>query len=231
MNIAPEMTPANIRQEIRLCEQDLAAEKRSLDALTDRRDLVIAYGRIRDLTDTLTFLQDRLKTAEAQEAEKVRVQAETRARRERERDEAIAEHAELDADFESVMQPLEQAVLNTLDRLEDIAMQRGRASAQHADALFELNGRQANWSDNGHLSTGNGWFSKATEHARSDVRRCLFELYAARRHLHGLLQLDGQDSGHRGVFGIAPRPQELTQPDPNDAFRAQVVAEYTAKNG
>ncbi len=228
MKIAPEWTTDNIKAQLKLAREDLFAEQRVIDTLTDRRDIVAAYARVRDLMDTITLFEQRLEAVEKREAEKVRVQAETRARCEQERDAATEEHNRLDEVFESDMQPLEALILDYLDRLDQTAMQRGRAESRRSTAAFELNGRRA-FGDSGELSTGNGWFSTANPNARSDVRRVLFELYAARRHLHGLLQLDGQDDGYRGVFGIAPRPQELTQPDPNDAFREQVVAEFAAK--
>ncbi len=226
MNIAPEWTANNIKAELRLAHEDLAAEQRVTDTLTDRRDIVAAYARVRDIMGTITLFEQRLEAVEKRDAEKARVQAETRARCEQERDDATAEHAELDSAFESEMLDLERHIFDRLDTLIEIAVQRGNAETKRSNAVFELRGRQVDWSNTGQLSDGFGWYSNATPDARSDVRKVLFELYAVRRRLYGTLQLPGQDDGFRP---LAYRTPQIDEPDQDDAFRAQVVAEFAQK--
>ncbi len=220
-------TVAQIKQDIRQVRQEIADCERSLPTIVGRDGLEALYAAqesLRTRQSSLQALLDYLPVAEEQE----RAQAvlDTRAEHERTRDDATEEHNRLDADFEAVMLPLEQYILDALDDLDRIAMQRGRAESRRSEAAYELRGNVDDY-DRSALSTSNGWFSKATEHARSDVRVCLRELYAARHGMGGRLQLTGQDSGYRPL--MVSRPQELLQPDPNDALIAQLSAEFAQK--
>ncbi len=193
-------------------------ERDGLEALYAAQDsLKIRQSSLQTLTDYLPV---------AEEQERAQAEQDRRQALEQERDAAIEEHNRLDEVFESDMQPLEAIILDYLDRLDQTAMQRGRAESRRADAAFELAGRQADWSRRGELSDGHGWYSLNTPGARSNVRQALFELFAVRRRLHGLLQLDGQDSGYRPVVSRSP---QIDEPDDNEAFRAQVSAEFAAK--
>lgn len=218
-------TAQEIQNQVNQVKREIIDISNSLDRITNTQDLIAAEGELSNRQNVLNRLQVRLQ--EAREREQVQEKQDRRAELERQRDAATAEHAELDSAFEAEMLDGEAYILDLLDRLDEIATQRGNVSTRHANALFELRGRQVNWSDDGHLSSGNGWFSNATEHARSDVRRVLFELYAARKHLRGLLQLPGQDNGYGSL--LVTRTPVLEQPDSDDAFRAQIGAEFAAK--
>lgn len=221
-------TAADVTRQIAQVKREIIDITASLDRITDTQDLIAAESELSNRQNVLNRLQARLQ--EAQEREQVQEEQARRAGLERQRDNATAEHAELDSAFETIMLDLEQHILDRLDDLDAIATQRGKCESQRSNAVFELRGRQVDWANAGKLSDGLGWFSTASPNARSPVRQALFELYAARHGMYGKLQLPGQDDGHRGIFGIVPRPQEPEQLDPDAELRAQLVQEFAAKN-
>ncbi len=209
---------SDITRQIDQVEREVKDIQGSLKRLTHVQDLLDAHGELTNRANVLSLLQQRLEDAQEREAR----QAELDKKRalEKERDDAKAEHDRLTAEFEAVMVPLEQAVLDALDRLDPLAFKRMNAETQRSNAAFVLRGRTVDWSNADKLSTGAGWYGN-TEGAGSPVRRCLFELYAARHGMPGRLELEGQESqavtAHRAWLlrqaGTQQPRQDLTAPN------------------
>ncbi len=213
MQTADQQTAAEIQTQIEQVEREAQDITRSLDKLTNITDLLGAKAELRDRTEVLDLLQQRLQDAETREAaaaERARRQANTDAM-----EAARAAYEDVTDQFNSRRLALIRYMTAESDELDPLSFELQRLRTEFTDAWLRNNPDRIRDFDN---------YPKLPEHPldltepEKHAQDALNVLYASRTDSGGSyrnLTLASMAQGYQRLMagGLnAPQRQDLTQP-------------------
>jgi uncharacterized phage infection (PIP) family protein YhgE len=161
---------SQIKAQITQIENEINQIQDNLSRINATQDLLDAHQEIRNRLDVVRLLKDRLATAHQKEqAEQTnRLELETK------RDTAKDEIEKLNAEFDSLLAPLEAQLSEALPQLFEIAKARQSQQSRYSELGRKLRGPDELGVDR--LVSGSGWSAKG-EQDETKLRRLLYMLY------------------------------------------------------
>jgi DNA repair exonuclease SbcCD ATPase subunit len=165
-------TTSQIEAQINQIENEITQIQDNLSRINATQDLLDAHSEIRNRLDVVRLLKDRLATAHQKEqAEQAK-----RLELETERDTAKDEIERLNAEFDTLLAPLESLVSEALPKLFEVARERQSQQSRYSELSRTLRGSPDELGVD-RLVSGSGWSAKG-EQDETKLRRLLYMLYA-----------------------------------------------------
>jgi uncharacterized phage infection (PIP) family protein YhgE len=164
-------TTRQIKAQITQIENEITQIQNNLSRINATQDLLEAHQEIRNRLDVVRLLKDRLATAHQKEqAEQAK-----RLELETERDTAKDEIERLNAEFDTLLAPLESLVSEALPQLFGLAKERRTQQSRYSELSRTLRGSPDELGVD-RLVSGSGWSAKG-EQDETKIRRLLYLLY------------------------------------------------------
>jgi DNA repair exonuclease SbcCD ATPase subunit len=164
-------TTSQIKAQITQIENEITQIQNNLSRINATQDLLDAHSEIRNRIDVVRLLRARLTTAhqneELEQAERLEI--------ERKRDEIQDEIEKLNAEFDSLLAPLESLVSEALPQLFGLAKERRTQQSRYSELSRTLRGSPDELGAD-RLVSGYGWSAKG-EQDETKIRRLLYLLY------------------------------------------------------
>jgi chromosome condensin MukBEF ATPase and DNA-binding subunit MukB len=165
-------TASQIKAQINQIENEINQIQENLPRINATQDLLDAYSEIRNRIDVVRLLRARLATAhqieELEQAERLEI--------ERKRDEIQDEIEKLNAEFDTLLAPLESQLSEALPKLFELAKARQSQQSRYSELGRTLRGGSPDDLGLDRLVSGYGWSAKG-EQDETKLRRLLYLLY------------------------------------------------------
>jgi prefoldin subunit 5 len=131
-------TSQEIESQINQVQREVKDIERAISRLSSTQDLLDSHQEISNRQNVLVLLENRLVTArqreEREQAERARLELETK------RDTAKDEIERLNAEFDTLLAPLESLLSKALPKLFEVARERQRVQSQYSNLARTLRG-------------------------------------------------------------------------------------------
>jgi prefoldin subunit 5 len=163
-----------IQKQISQIQREVKDIENSMSRLSSTQDLIDAHNELNNRQNVIGLLRERLVTShqkeQSEQAERARLELETK------RDTAKDEIEKLNAEFDSLIAPLEALVSEALPQLFEVARARQTQQSRYSELARKLRGGSPDDLGLDRLVSGFGWSARG-EQDETKIRRLLYMLY------------------------------------------------------